>query len=208
MLSTIRKLIKTVVDLWADENRKWAAQRAEEDRKRERARLDELVEKRKEEAVQLDVSGILIRIREDGRGFEPWLTQYQLLSGKSDETVISFSANSKPYTLSFQDGDIRYSARSRSKDSDEIPSTVTLHDGNGQLLYQARIHRIIYYSGIGGTWYGTSNSRWDVSAFVPGDWVKDLASVIHKADKRKEDQAFKEKHSSETLNDMRKKFGL
>src|SRR6266545_3255599 len=91
MLSTIRKLIKTVVDLWANENRKWAAQRAEEDRKRERARLDELVEKRKEEAVQLDVSGILIRIREDGRGFEPWLTQYQWLSGKSDETAISYT---------------------------------------------------------------------------------------------------------------------
>src|SRR5438309_10375481 len=103
MLSTIRKLIKAVVDLWANENRKWAAQRAEEDRKRERARLDELVESRKKEAVQSGISSLLIRIREDGRDFEPWLTQYHRLSGKTDETVISFSVNSKPYTLSFQD---------------------------------------------------------------------------------------------------------
>jgi hypothetical protein len=54
---------------------------------------------RNEDAARLGISNILIRIAQNGRDYEPWVTEYDDRLSKPYQELINFKVNDKLYTL-------------------------------------------------------------------------------------------------------------
>ena len=175
--------------------------------KRERERLEREAQKRKEEAKRLGISEILILIKEEGAHLgKPWLGDFKYDSAQLRKTIITFTLNGKPYTLTFEKHDSSYSSYSDSDRYDKEPVTATL-ESNGQLLYSARIYWVCSHE-FPASWYVASEYAHDINAYVPGAWVQELKNFAEKVEERRKQEEFDRKHSPQALDDLRKKFGL
>lgn len=175
--------------------------------KRERELLDREVEKRKLEAFEQKISGILIMIREEGNSLaKPFLADYKYDSSELHKTVLTFVLNGKPYRIIFQQYD---SSQSYSRDSkyDKEPVGLTL-ESNGQTIYSARIYKIRASGEYPVSWYVSSDSPYDIEAYLPGGWVREFKMLAEQVEKAKEREDFEAKHSPSALDDLKKKFGL
>jgi hypothetical protein len=126
------------------------------------------------------------------------LTDYDDRSPEACRNVISFKVNGKPYTLTLID--LGYPVIG---DPDAQQVLMTL-ERLGKIFYEAHINR-------SGSLHGglfCSGKPWEVLAYLPGNWVGEFKEVLEKVGQSREENRFKEKHSPNTLDDLRKRFGL
>lgn len=174
------------------------AQRAVARLAHDRVRLEHQVQRRKEEAARCGISDLLIQIAQSGRDFEPWLTDYEEQSPEACRNVIGFRVCGKPYTLTLTD--LGYPVIGE-PDAQQVLMTL---ERLGRIFYEARINR-------SGSVHGglfSFGRPWEVLAYLPGNWVEEFKDVLQKVGQVGKEERFKVQHSPDTLDDLRKRFGL
>ena len=131
---------------------------------------------RNEDAARVGISDILIRIAQNGRDYEPWLTDYDDQSPETSKEVITFKVNGKPYTLTLTNLGYPVLGDHDISDPDAQQVLMTL-ERPGMIFYEARINR-------SGKLHGglfSFGKPWEVLAYQHGNWVEEFKEVLEKS---------------------------
>ena len=128
----------------------------------------------KEEAVRLGISDTLIRIAQNGRDYEPWVTEYDDRQSKMDQNVINFKVKDKLYTLRLTNLQLPVPGESEAQ-----YGLMTL-ERLGRTFYEARIYES---TRLTGGWYSYGRPG-EVLTYLPGKWVEDFQEVLANVDRQ------------------------
>jgi len=158
------------------------------------------IQKLKEEAARFGISAMLIQIAHIGCDYAPWLTEYddRWRECTAGQEKFCFKIKDKSYTLTLTD--LGYPVIGE-PDAQQVLMTL---ERLGRIFFEAHINR-------SGSLHGglfSFGKPWEVLAYLPGNWVEEFKEVLEKVDQKREEDHFKEQHSPDRLDDLRKRFGL
>ena len=126
-----------------------------------------------EDAARLGISNILIRIAQNGRDYEPWVTEYDDRLSKPYQKLINFKVNDKLYTLRLTNQQVPVPLN-------EAEFGLLVLERLGKTFYEARVYESTRLTG--GWWaYG---KPWEVLTYLPGKWVEEFKDVLQNVERR------------------------
>lgn len=131
---------------------------------------------RKEDAARLRISDLLIRIAQNGRDYEPFVTEYDDRLSKPYQELVNFKVNDKLYTLTLTN------LQSDVAGVPEAQYGLMVLERLGRTFYEARVYES---TRLTGGWFSYSRPG-EVLTYLPGKWVEEFQEVLANVDRQGE----------------------
>jgi hypothetical protein len=131
---------------------------------------------RKEDAARLRISDMLIRIAQNGRDYEPFVTEYDDRLSKPYQELVNFKVNDKLYTLTLTN------LQSDVAGVPEAQYGLMVLERLGRTFYEARVYES---TRLTGGWFSYSRPG-EVLTYLPGKWVEEFQEVLANVDRQGE----------------------